>query len=114
MKRIFTLILTLGFSLAFATEGKVGFILSPGGRELTPIVARSISQLNRPFGMKNPMEVQAFLGLPVGGRPAIGGFAATVRYSLAKELSLDFGPALLIENKTPKSISIFVGASWRF
>ncbi len=114
MKRLLSLTLTLVAGMAFAADGSIGFIWSPAAKELTPVVSKKISELNRPFGLREPLQLQGFLGLPTRGGPAVGGVAATLRYSVARELTVDFGPALLVENKTPKSVSIFVGATWRF
>lgn len=121
MKRIFASILftlVACFAMLFpsAANGDVGksFLYDPATKVLSPAITSDAGKLTNLFGKKGfDLGLVSFASSTTSGVPSFG-YAALANYSLSREITLKFGPALLARQSEKPVMQIMFGATYKF
>lgn len=85
-------------------------------KETSVVVLRRIGPLEKPFGLKVDLDIEAFAGSNMAGDSVVG-VAATYTFGLAKNLDFKIGPATTWQpgqKFRDAGIGLILGVSYRF
>ena len=105
--------LMLTIAVAKPPDLSAQVLYDPATRQTFPVVLSPIGKFDKVLGTRASLSLSAFAGVNSASKP-VGGFALTYSSSLASNLSLTVGPALLAEPGRVRTVGVFAGFSARF